>query len=190
LQYTVSVITTEIEDEHRLLWRTLATLMQHPHLPPEALPDELRDLDPPITTRVGQEEDGIRLPDMWTGLGVPPRPALSYIVTAPLDLERAFETPLVLTRTLRYGGVWAGAEQETLQEVGGVVRGRDGEPLAGVVVSLAGRAVAGSITDELGRFALRRVPLGSVTLRATTMDQQETTVTVTVPADSYDITLD
>src|SRR5438067_684693 len=33
LQYMVSVITTEIEDEQRLLWRTLATLMRHAHFP-------------------------------------------------------------------------------------------------------------------------------------------------------------
>src|SRR5262245_47904139 len=33
LYYMVSALTTEIEDEHQLLWRALVTLMRFPQLP-------------------------------------------------------------------------------------------------------------------------------------------------------------
>src|SRR5687767_13225386 len=35
LLYVISAVTTEIDDEHRLLWRTLATLMRYPRFPAE-----------------------------------------------------------------------------------------------------------------------------------------------------------
>src|SRR5438270_10597726 len=51
LRYMVSVLTTEVEDEHQLLWRVFLTLVRHPHFPPEVLFDELRDSAPPPTTK-------------------------------------------------------------------------------------------------------------------------------------------
>jgi len=191
LQYMVSVITTEIEDEYRLLWRALATLLRHPQFPVETLPEELRAVEPPLVTRVAQPDDIARpMGDTWAALGVPPRPTLTYLITAPLDLEHTFDTPLALTRTVRYGTTAPGAHQEVHHEIGGVVRSRDGQPLAGVVVTQDGRALVGSVTDESGRFALRSVPTGTVTIRAASADRQEATVTVTVPSDSYDITME
>src|SRR5436309_12564833 len=51
LRYIVSALTTAVEDEHQLLWRVLVTLIRHPQFPPELLSDELRVLDPPLSTR-------------------------------------------------------------------------------------------------------------------------------------------
>jgi hypothetical protein len=41
LHYMVSVLTTEVEDEHLLLWGTLKTLLKYTPLPPEVLPCRL-----------------------------------------------------------------------------------------------------------------------------------------------------
>lgn len=190
LQYLVSVITTEIQDEHRLLWRTLATLMRYPYLPPDALPEALRDLNPPLISQVAQPEGGLQPAEIWNGLGMPPRPALVYSVTAPLDLEHVFDVPLVLTRTVRYGGTGATAVQESRHQVGGIVRSQDGQTVAGAVVTQDGRALPGSVTDEAGRFVLDGVLGGTVTLRAVAQDRPPATVTVTVPSETYDITLE
>src|SRR3989440_11546187 len=83
LRYMVSALTTAIEDEHELLWRVLVTLVQHPQLPAELLSDELRTLGAPLTMRVSQADEGQRLSGIWTALGIPPHPALYYVVTAP-----------------------------------------------------------------------------------------------------------
>jgi hypothetical protein len=102
LHYMISAITTELEDEHRLLWRTMTTLMRYPNFPAETLPEALRDVEPPLSGRALQPEDGSRALDLWSALGAPPRPTLSYVLTAPLFLDRSIDAPLVLTRSVRY----------------------------------------------------------------------------------------
>ncbi len=98
----VSALTTEIEDEHELIWRVLLTLVRHPQFPAELLAEELRVLEPPLTTRVSQADESQRLSGVWTALSVPPHPALYYVVTVPVDMNLVIEAPLVLTRTARY----------------------------------------------------------------------------------------
>ena len=83
LHYLISVITTEVDDEQRLLWRTMATLMRYPHFPAETLPEPLRGVEPPLTARTLQPEDGAGASDTWNGLGIPPRPSLAYVLTLP-----------------------------------------------------------------------------------------------------------
>ena len=100
LRYMVSVLTTEVEDEHQLLWRVLLTLVRHPQFPAEVLPEELRTLEPALTTQVSRADEGQRLSGVWTALGVPPHPALCYVVTVPVDMNLVIEAPLVLTRNL------------------------------------------------------------------------------------------
>ncbi len=104
LRYLVCAFSSVTEDEHTLLWRALATLLKHPTLPPELVPAEsdLRKLDIAIQAKVGRGESEARELDLWGALDLPPRPALIYTVTAPLDLELEFEAPLVLSRTVRY----------------------------------------------------------------------------------------
>jgi hypothetical protein len=115
LRYMVSILTSAIEDEHLLLWRVLTTLVRHPRFPPELLSEELRTPDHILTSRVSQEDDGERLSNVWNALGVPPRPALSYILTVPVDMDQIVEAPLVLSRTVRYTNMHErGKEIETV----------------------------------------------------------------------------
>lgn len=102
LRYMVSILTSAIEDEHLLLWRVLTTLVRHRQFPPDLLSEELRDPDCFLTSKVSQDDDGERLSSLWNALGVPPRPALSYILTVPVAMDQVVEAPLVLTRTVRY----------------------------------------------------------------------------------------
>jgi hypothetical protein len=191
LRYMVSVLTTVVEDEHVLLWRTLVTLLKYPQLPPEILPETLRALEPPLTTQMSKSEEGPRLLDLWNAFEAPPRPALLYIVTAPVDLEIALEAPLVLTRAARYTRFPNGAAlPETRFHIGGMVRDQQGAPLAGARVAVEGSAAEGGVTDSAGRFTLFGVPSGAVTLRVTRTDGAPTLVQIEIPSESYEITVE
>lgn len=182
LWYLVSALTAESIDEEALLWRTLTTLMKHQQLPGGTLSPALRELKPPLTTRVILGKDGPNASDLWDRLGVRPHPALIYVVTAPLDLDIATSAPLVLSRTLRYRRADEAHDPETHapRQVTGVVRDAAGAPLAGVTVAVedgVGRAGGGVVTAADGRFALHGIPSGPVTLRLVRLDGWSKTVT-------------
>jgi Pvc16 N-terminal domain/Carboxypeptidase regulatory-like domain len=183
LHYIVSVLTTNIEDEHELIWRVLLTLIQHPQIPQEVLSEELRAVEPPLSTQVSQADEGQRLAGIWNALGVPPRVALSYLVTVPIEMNMVIEAPLVLTRTARYR---SGNQEmpEVTNQIGGIVRGATGEPLANVRVALEDRVTSTCETDEEGRFILKNVAAGTVKLRVTCADGTQRVVTVQVPLSS------
>ncbi len=190
LYYMVSVFTTEIEDEHELLWRVLGTLMRYQELPVGVLPESLQHLEPPITSRIGDKDENGGFLDIWSALGTPPRPALCYIVTAPLDLDVAIQAPLVLTRTARYLPTGSRATPETGIHIGGTVRDKDGQPLGDVTVRLESSAADGSKTDMRGQFVLTNVPKGPATLSVMRQGRIRKRVNVSVPDASYDIGLD
>src|SRR5262245_42266541 len=102
LRYMVSVLTADVEDEHELLWRVLFTLLKHQQYPVEMLPESLRALTPPVTARLATPDEGRNMLDIWSALGSEPRPAMCYIVTAPMDLGLTIDAPLVLSRRARY----------------------------------------------------------------------------------------
>lgn len=191
LHYLVSALTSEVTDEHLLLWRALVTLMKYPEFPGALLPEPLRAIDPPIVTQVKKPEDGDVLLDVWSGLELPPRPALLYVVTVPVDLEIGFESPLVLTRTARYHRTLVSepaAEQRL--HIGGVVRTRKGAVLAGATVALVGSARPPAATAADGSFVLTNVPAGAATLRVSVPDAAPRLVNVEIPSESYEIVVD
>ncbi|HET9981066.1 MAG TPA: Pvc16 family protein [Ktedonobacterales bacterium] len=193
LRYMVSALTSEIEDEHRLLWRVLATLLKYPQLPDELLPEEARGGEIAVTTKANQMDDGRRLLDVWSGLGATPHPAIYYVVTAPLDLDVVVRSPLVLTRTLRYrrGAGEAGEDtHDTVTDIGGVVRDKNGQPVAGASVLIEGSARESVVTNATGEFILPAVAVGALRLIVTPPGKRARTVAITVPAPSYDVTLE
>jgi hypothetical protein len=191
LHYMVSVLTTDVQDEHELLWRVLATLLKYQELPQEMLPEPLKAVEPRITTRMADDTDGSRLIGIWNALDVPPHPALHYIVTAPLDLEIAIQAPLVLTRTARYkSSIHGGAVIDTTVQIGGIVRDGKGRPLANVIVKLENSAGEGSKSDQDGRFVVPGLPNGVVTLDVIRAGKIEKRLKAHVPQESYDIVLD
>jgi hypothetical protein len=203
LRYMVCGLATVAEDEHLLLWRTLATLLRYNPLPPELLAPELRTADVPLSTTVGQVENGPKTLELWGALDLPPRPALLYSVTAPLDLELAFEAPLVLTRTTRFtrpsledeaAGLPFAASRALLDRapvrIGGVVRSSNGLAVQHAQIAIEGSAAEEVIADEAGRFSLNIHAPGTVTLRVSHQAASPRLVTITVPSSSYDIVLD
>ena len=197
LHYLVSALTTDNADEHLLLWRTLVTLLQHPQLPRELLPDALCTTGVPLIGKVTKPEGAPRTLDLWATLDVPPRPALLYLVTVPVDLDVVIEAPLVLTRTARYARSLAagtpdagapGAEVRT--HIGGTVRDRRGHPHAGARVTVEGSAAEGAVTTRDGAFVLHGVPVGAVTLRVSRAGRPPKLTKIVVPSDSYEVVVD
>jgi Pvc16 N-terminal domain/Carboxypeptidase regulatory-like domain len=190
LRYMVSALTTEIEDEHRLLWRVLATLLKYPTLPDELLPEELRG-EVALTTRTSHSDDGRKLLDIWSGLGVSPHPSIYYVVTAPLDLDVVIRSPLVLTRTLRYRRLADTSEEgDATTDIGGVVRDASGQPVAGATITIEDSARESAQTNAVGEYRLAAVAPGTLRLRVTPPGGRGRAITLTVPGTSYDIALD
>lgn len=103
LHYLIGALTTDVDDEHLLLWRTLTTLLRYPQLPTELMDAELRTLDPLPCGRLVQSDDLPKSLRLWDSLNVPPHPAFCYTITVPVDLNPVSEAPLVLKRTIHYG---------------------------------------------------------------------------------------
>lgn len=188
LRYVVSAITTDAEDEHRLLWRALATLLRWQQLPSDLLPEGVRPPETPIIARVAQPDDAAGTAEIWSGLGVPPRMAFPYILTVPLDLEITFSAPLVLTRTTRFLRP-AGGAPDTFQTIGGYVRDSVGQPVGGITLVVEGSATT-SVSGPDGTWRLPNVMDGATRLQVSLPDGQTRLVKIEVPSASYDITLD
>jgi hypothetical protein len=190
LRYMVSALTTRVEDEHVLLWRTLAVLLRHNSLPNDILPDAFRGIEPPLATMVQQADEEQLFVDLWSGFEVHPRPALLYVVTVPLDLEVTIEAPLVLTRTARYVSTTApGVPLDTATHIGGTVRDREGRPVGDARITIEGRASAPSRTDANGRFVLVGVPDGPLAVRVSRNGGPGTPLMLRVPSDEYELVL-
>jgi hypothetical protein len=191
LRYLVSALTTDVMDEHLLLWRALVTLMKHPVIPVELLPASIRQYDLPVQAKVSKPEEGPRPLDVWSALEAPPRPALVYVVTVPVDLEIAIEAPLVFTRTARYSQVidHPGTPDRTTH-IGGVLRDKKGNPISGAQVSVEGQVTPEAITNAAGEFVLAGMPTGAVTLRVVRDRAAPKLVKVQIPSDSYEIVAD
>ncbi len=139
LRYMVSAISSVAEDEYQLLWRVLAVLLKHPELPTEVIPEELKGIEPPLLAKVGKPDDAPRALELWNALDLPPRPAIFYTVTAPLDLEVEFSAPLVLSTITHFMTPPVGGELDPH-----VVTKRDPETGA----PLDGLALAGTRTVD------------------------------------------
>jgi hypothetical protein len=178
-------------------------LLKYPALPAELLGDEVGALDVPLPTKITRLGEGPPSLDIWQAFEVPPRPALLYTITAPLDVETTIETPMVLTRTTRF--VRSSPEEEAAGtgitrdraivvaasvQVGGVVRDRQGTPLAGVAVTVEGRAMDPVFTTQEGRFTLGARQPGQLVLRVARPGAAPTLVSITIPSDTYDVVVD
>jgi hypothetical protein len=190
LTYLVSVLSTEVTDEHLVLWRLLLTMLKHPILPEELLPESLKQADVPITCKLELPDGAPKPVEIWSALEQPPRPSIGLVVTVPADLEIAFDAPLVLTRTARYRQtrLESAEPQDRRNHIAGVVRGRGGDPVAGARVALGGTTNT-AVTNAEGAFFFWSVPDGSITLHVT-HDARSRTVSFALPSESYQIVLE
>jgi hypothetical protein len=97
LHYLVCAFAADPTTEYDLLWRALALLQRH-----AADEGRLRLADA-LAIPVRLEDSGeLRTLDLWTSLGVTPRPALRYVATAPLDLALVQTPASVYEASIRF----------------------------------------------------------------------------------------
>jgi len=102
LSYLVTAWTNDVGDEHRLLWRVVATLSRHSLLPEELLQGKLKEQELEIRTTTAQPDGLFKSPaDFWSALDSQIKPSINYMVILPLDLEMAETAPIVLEKALR-----------------------------------------------------------------------------------------
>jgi len=103
LSYLITAWTNNPEDEHRLLWLVLATMMRHPIIPTEVLQGSLQNLNYLVHTKVAQPDSILRnAADVWTALDNQLKPVLPYVVTLALEPKIIEEASEVKGRFIRF----------------------------------------------------------------------------------------
>jgi len=104
IYYLISSWATEVEDEHRLLWRALSTLKRMPFWRPADCIDDLRYQTRNIPIMVADMEDvPFNLTDLWGVLENQMKLGFILRVTVELELDILSEPPLVLTSRVTVG---------------------------------------------------------------------------------------
>jgi hypothetical protein len=184
LTYLITVWTSEVSDEHLLLWRVLHTLLRFEKIPPEYLAGALATTTLPIYVRTAMSEGVLKSPgEFWTALENQIKPSLSYVVTLALDRDTIAVGPPVATARLRFARP-SGVEERWVW-FGGIVRNRAGQPVADATVGLEGHEIRAK-TDAEGRFRLRAPNAGQYTLIAHTGAALQRRK-IEIPEPSYDI---
>ncbi len=116
--YMITAWAGDVEDEHRLLWRTLAVLSKHHTLPDDLLQGDLKDAEVAIKATFPPEDEILNPTDLWNVLSNDIRPAIHYRVVLPLDVFRRFTGPLVLKKIIKVeqGLEGKGPFEEIVQE--------------------------------------------------------------------------
>jgi hypothetical protein len=187
--YQITTWARANDDQHRLLWRTLAALTRHSVLPPDLLVGELKDQPLPISTTVAQpDQTPANIGDFWNAIDNRVRPVLTYVITLALDPEVVVRSKLVLGKPV------IKVEQVTDDEARNAftIRGRvrdQADPArfmegALVVLSQTGDRV---LSDDEGAFLFRRVRRGPLTLIVCAPHREQTTWSFRVPDSKYDV---
>src|SRR5829696_7536443 len=154
VSYAVTAWTRAVQDEHRLLSQVLAILYAYSILPDDVLAGTLANSSQPYPldtkTAAGRSEDKA---DFWTSIGGQYKASVDYIVFASCDPgTTSHRGPEVRTATVRvYDTAARAGTMEELHRVGGVVRGRDGEPVANAWLALPSEGLWAA-SDAAGRF--------------------------------------
>ncbi len=187
LSYLITAWTSDIVDEHHLLWNVLVTLFRYPELPSDVVTGLLQDQEFTIKAAAAQPDGVFNNPgDFWAALDNEMKPSINYVVTVPLDLARAVTAPMVKTKVLEFKPPETDAE--SLVQITGTVH-QAGKPDQGiheakVVASEAGMT---TLTDEEGRYYFPKLPSGKHTFQVHIAGKKVKETSVTVPGTSYDL---
>jgi hypothetical protein len=102
--YLITTWTRKAEDEHQLIWRALSAMKRFTTIEQAMCEGDLRYAARPIPLLVATEGDNpINLADLWSVLDNDMRLGFTIRATLELELDMAFEAPLVLEGTIRIG---------------------------------------------------------------------------------------
>lgn len=146
--------TAEVHDEEwQVLWRVLATLMRNAEWPEEILPREIKALETGLQSQVAQAEGSPRTTELFSSLGISPRAALNYTLTAPLDLNVEIQSSLAIGVDVAFQDV-QGNTLLQVQRYAWKFLDDQGQPVPGVEVRLPDRP-GYSVSGLDGTFTTR-----------------------------------
>jgi hypothetical protein len=99
--YLVSVWTSDVADEHRLLGSLLKTLLGHPVLPEEVLKGGMANQPFPLRGWIAQPDRTPNAWDFWGALDGRLKAGLSYVITVAIDAFKTTEFGLVTEKVVR-----------------------------------------------------------------------------------------
>jgi hypothetical protein len=184
LHYLVTTWAAAPEDEHRLLARTLMTLMRFPEFPGDLLPDGLQDQPIPIPLKVGQSDTLDKPSDLWSVLDNQQRPGIVLIATLSFTAYPSVTKPLTRTAEFKSGQAGDNGSSRGFISVSGTVKSK--KPLANLHVKLLERAEELELRPN-AEFGIRNLAPGEYTLEVTADGHPPSKHKIKVPADSYDI---
>lgn len=184
--YLITAWTRQVEDEHRLLFQALRTLLRYPDIPDELRAGALRQQQHPLRTAIIQPDGVLKSPgEFWTALENHLKPSLSYVVNLALEHDKLPAGPPVFVQTMRFLAPLNGLDEYLA--FGGVVRDSKGQAVPGAEVRVDGHR--GPVTcDNLGRFRLQVPKPGKYTLLAK-LDGTEKRREIVVPEPDFDVSL-
>jgi hypothetical protein len=99
--YLISVWTTDVSDEHRLLGGLLTTLLRYPVLPKEVMKGSMASQSFPLRAWIAQPDRTPNVWDFWGGLDGRLKAGISYVVTLAVSPFEAEEVGLVTEKVLK-----------------------------------------------------------------------------------------
>ncbi len=187
LTYVVTAWTRVVEDEHRLLWHALTTLLRFGSLPSQHLQGVLAEVPGEVAVQTAHPNSILKNPnDFWGSLDNQLRPALAFVVTLPYDRAGFPVGPPVMTTTMRFRQRGAATPPEDFIWVGGTLRDEREQLMHGASVTLQGHAERAT-TDDEGRWRLRVPAPGAWTL-VVEAEGKTTIRTIDVPEPEYALT--
>jgi hypothetical protein len=188
--YSITAWTKAVQDEHRLLSQVLAIVFSHVSLPADLLEGRLANasLLRAIETEVGRPKE--EKADFWTSIGGRYKASIDYAVKLEVESGMTFTRgPEVRSQTVRLGLRDGGPRTiEELHRFGGVVRDKDGEPVADAWVALPDLGRLAS-TDRDGQFIFDGMRPGDYKVMARTATGEEASGTASVPGGGVDLEL-
>ena len=190
-------------DEHALLYKTVAALMNsEPLVPrnifspnplPAGFPAVIADAELPTT--ILPMEGFPKLAEFWGSPGTRHswKPAVYLIVTLPVVLATDDAGPMVTTRFIEYELQEGTTPAEIDVEIGGTITNA-GNPIPAAWVrieDIAFNPIAVTTANEIGRFIFSGLKPGTYVLRVRSQGFSETTRKVDVPSanGNYDVQL-
>jgi len=105
IAYLITAWARKVEDEHQLLWRTLAALSQSRFITPSTADGLLKEqpYDIPLFVGTTPPEFAVNITELWGVLNNQMRLGFLLIATLALDVGAALEVPLVIEGRLIVG---------------------------------------------------------------------------------------
>ncbi|OGN87545.1 MAG: hypothetical protein A2158_07290 [Chloroflexi bacterium RBG_13_46_14] len=187
ISYLITVWANDISDEHRLLWHVMSTLFRYPEMPEDVLYGELVEHIYPIKTSTAQPDGLFNNPsDFWAALDNKIKASINYVVTVPLDTEKAFTAPTVKTKIIEVKP--PETDTERIIQIGGLVQ-EGGKPVKGLSDAkvLAKEAGMTARIDAEGYYTFPNIKVGKQTFKIIAAGKELKETVVTIPSDNYDL---